>query len=46
MPEMNGKRREVHVDDQRVQLTAAEMRVLEQLMRSPGEVMSRNRLTQ
>lgn len=40
------KRREVHVDDQRVQLTAAEMRVLEQLMRSPGEVMSRNRLTQ
>jgi two-component system response regulator CpxR len=36
----------MHVDNTPVQLTAAEMRVLEQLMRSPGEVMSRDRLTQ
>jgi DNA-binding response OmpR family regulator len=40
------KRREMRVNDTPVQLTAAEMRVLEQLMRSPGEVMSRDRLTQ
>jgi DNA-binding response OmpR family regulator len=40
------KRRQVFVSDAPIQLTAAELRVLEQLMRSPGEVMSRDRLTQ
>jgi two-component system OmpR family response regulator len=40
------KRRTMSVDTTPVQLTAAEMRVLEQLMRSPGEVLSRSRLTQ
>ncbi len=40
------KRREVHAFDKPVALTAAEMRVLEQLMRHAGEVLSRARLTQ
>lgn len=43
---MNLKRRTMNVNDTPVQLTAAEMRVLEQLMRRPGEVLSRARLTQ
>jgi len=40
------KRRAMSADDKPVALTAAEMRVLEQLMRRPGEVLSRARLTQ
>ncbi len=40
------RRCELRVHDLPVPLTAAEMRVLEQLMRHPGEVLSRARLTQ
>jgi DNA-binding response OmpR family regulator len=40
------KRREVRTGDRLVVLTAAEMRVLEQLMLRPGEVLTRARLTQ
>ena len=43
---MDLKRRTMTANDNPVQLTAAEMRVLEQLMRRPGEVLSRARLTQ
>jgi len=43
---MNLKRRTMSVNDTPVKLTAAEMRVLEQLMSRPGEVLSRARLTQ
>jgi len=43
---MDLKRRTMSVNDTPVKLTAAEMRVLEQLMRRPGEVLSRARLTQ
>ncbi len=43
---LNLKRRELQVKDNPVAITAAEMRVLEQLMRSPGEVLSRARLTE
>ena len=43
---MDLKRRVMTANDKQVQLTAAEMRVLEQLMRRPGEVLSRARLTQ
>lgn len=43
---MNRKRRELEVGNELVQLTAAEMRVLEQLMLHPGEVISRERLTE
>jgi DNA-binding response OmpR family regulator len=39
-------RRELAVNGKPVQLTAAEMRLLEQLMRRPGEVMTRGELTQ
>lgn len=39
------KRRTMSVNDTPVQLTAAEMRVLEHLMRHPGEVLSRAQLT-
>lgn len=40
------RRREVRAREQRLVLTPAEMRVLEQLMRRPGEVLSRAELTQ
>jgi two-component system response regulator CpxR len=40
------KRRSMRVNELTIALTAAEMRVIEQLMRHPGEVMSRGRLTQ
>lgn len=43
---LNLKRRVLTVNSEEVGLTAAEMRVLEQLMRHPDEVMSRARLTQ
>jgi len=43
---MDLKRRTMSANDTPVKLTAAEMRVLEQLMRRPGEVISRARLTQ
>lgn len=43
---MNLKRREVTSNGKAVPLTAAEMHVLEQLMRRPGEVLSRARLTE
>jgi two-component system response regulator CpxR len=43
---LNLKRRVLTVNTEEVTLTAAEMRVLEQLMRHPDEVMSRARLTQ
>jgi two-component system response regulator CpxR len=43
---MNLARREFRVGTQPVQLTAAEMRVLEQLMRHPGDVISRDKLTE
>jgi len=39
-------RRELAVDGESLSLTAAEMRLLEQLMRRPGEVMTRGELTQ
>ncbi|MEE4185597.1 MAG: response regulator transcription factor [Gammaproteobacteria bacterium] len=44
--QMNLARREFRVGEQDVQLTAAEMRVLEQLMRHPGDVISRDKLTE
>lgn len=44
--QMNLKRRAMSANDKVIQLTAAEMRVLEQLMRRPGEVLSRAKLTQ
>jgi two-component system response regulator CpxR len=40
------RRREAQARGQLLALTAAEMRVLEQLLRHPGEVLSRARLTQ
>ena len=40
------RRREVRAGEQRLALTPAELRVLEQLMRHPGEVLSRAQLTQ
>lgn len=40
------RRREARAREQRLALTPAEMRVLEQLMRRPGEVLSRADLTQ
>jgi two-component system, OmpR family, response regulator CpxR len=40
------RRRQVFVGDQPVALTAAELRVLEQLMRHPDEVLARARLTE
>ncbi|MDH3978426.1 MAG: response regulator transcription factor [Gammaproteobacteria bacterium] len=43
---LNLKRRAMDINGTPVQLTAAEMRVMEQLMRHPGEVLSRARLTQ
>ena len=43
---MDLKRRTMSVHGTPVRLTAAEMRVLEQLMSRPGEVLSRARLTQ
>jgi len=43
---MDLKKREVFVNGQRITLTAAEIHVLEQLMRHPGEVMSRAKLTE
>ncbi len=44
--EMNLKRRTMTANNTEIRLTAAEMRVLEQLMRRPGEVLSRAKLTQ
>jgi two-component system response regulator CpxR len=43
---MNLARRELTVNENPVSLTAAEMRVLEHLMRHPDEVMSRAQLTE
>ena len=40
------RRCEAHANGLPLSLTAAEMRVLEQLMRHPGEVLSRAKLTQ
>jgi len=40
------KRRKFTINDEPVQLTAAELRVLEQLMRRPGEVLTRAQLTE
>lgn len=40
------RRREAQANGRLLALTAAEMRVLEQLLRHPGEVLSRARLTQ
>lgn len=40
------KRRELQVDNKTLHITAAELRVLEQLMRHRGEVMSRASLTE
>ncbi len=40
------RRREARAGEQRLALTPAELRVLEQLMRHPGEVLSRAQLTQ
>ena len=44
--QLDTARKELKANDQPVELTAAEMRVLEQLMRSPDEVLSRARLTE
>ena len=43
---MDRKRRTMTANDHPIKLTAAEMRVLEQLMQRPGEVLSRAKLTQ
>jgi DNA-binding response OmpR family regulator len=43
--ELDCRRRTLHADGAPVDLTAGEMRVLEQLMRRPGEVLSRGELT-
>jgi DNA-binding response OmpR family regulator len=43
---LDTRRREAQALGRPLSLTAAEMRVLEQLMRHPGEVLSRARLTQ
>lgn len=43
---LDTRRREAQVQGRVLALTAAEMRVLEQLLRHPGEVLSRARLTQ
>ena len=43
---LDTRRREAFAFAQPISLTAAEMRVLEQLLRHPGEVLSRARLTQ
>ena len=43
---LDRKRREVHVGETPVNLTAAEQRVLEQLLQRDGEVLSRSQLTQ
>ena len=43
--ELDCKRRELKANEQLVELTAGEMRVLEQLMLRPGEVLSRGQLT-
>jgi len=43
--ELDCKRRTLSANGQPIELTAGEMRVLEQLMRRPGEVMSRSELT-
>jgi two-component system response regulator CpxR len=40
------KRKELTVNQIPIIVTAAEMRILEQLMRNPGEVLSRSRLTE
>lgn len=44
--ELDLRRREAQVQGRALSLTAAEMRLLEQLLRHPGEVLSRARLTQ
>jgi len=43
---LNQVRKELSINNKAVELTAAEMRVLEQLMRHPDEVLSRSRLTE
>ncbi|HRX91103.1 MAG TPA: winged helix-turn-helix domain-containing protein [Steroidobacteraceae bacterium] len=43
---LDTRRREAYLQTQLLNLTAAEMRVLEQLMQHAGEVLSRARLTQ
>lgn len=43
--ELDCSRRTLSANDKPVQVTAGEMRVLEQLMRRPGQVMSRGQLT-
>lgn len=43
---LNRKRRELLLNETPLQLTPAELRVIEQLMRCTGEVLSRARLTQ
>ncbi len=43
---LNLTRRELFINEEQVALTAAEMRVLEQLLRHPDEVMSRGKLTE
>ena len=40
------RRKELLIHDKAVPITAAEMRVLEQLLRHPGEVLSRSKLTE
>ena len=39
------RRKELSINDKAVSITPAEMRVLEQLLRHPGEVLSRSQLT-
>jgi two-component system response regulator CpxR len=43
---LNLSRKELLVNNIQVEITASEMRILEQLMRHPGEVLSRSRLTE
>jgi DNA-binding response OmpR family regulator len=40
------RRKELSIHDKAVLITPAEMRVLEQLLRHPGEVLSRSQLTE
>ena len=43
---LNRKRRELMLNEKPIKLTAAELRVIEQLMQRHGEVLSRSRLTE
>ena len=45
MMKLDLRRKELSINDKAVSITPAEMRVIEQLLRHPGEVLSRSQLT-